>query len=53
MGLLQAGVISPRVLDRVSLKKVAKIQAVLDEKRIQGFIVCEPWIKSMSREDPI
>jgi hypothetical protein len=52
MTLLQAKKISPRVLDRVPLGKVAKIQGILDEKRIQGFIVCEPWIKSMRREGP-
>eukprot|EP00545_Synedropsis_sp_CCMP1620_P000191 CAMPEP_0119026600 /NCGR_PEP_ID=MMETSP1176-20130426/35742_1 /TAXON_ID=265551 /ORGANISM="Synedropsis recta cf, Strain CCMP1620" /LENGTH=1036 /DNA_ID=CAMNT_0006982347 /DNA_START=8 /DNA_END=3115 /DNA_ORIENTATION=+ len=46
--LLQKKDIAPKILDRVPLYKVAKAQQVLDQKRLQGFLVCEPWIKSMS-----
>jgi D-arabinose 1-dehydrogenase-like Zn-dependent alcohol dehydrogenase len=49
LGLLKKGTINPVVRDRLALGKVAKAQALLEDKRIQGYLVCEPWIKSKSR----
>ncbi len=47
--LLKMRHIRPRVLDCVPLYKIAQSQEILEEKRVQGFLICEPWIKSMSR----
>ena len=47
--LLEKKEIKPKVLDRMPLSKVARTQEVLEMKQIHGFIVCEPWIKSMQR----
>ena len=47
--LLEKGTIDPVVRDRLALGKVAKAQALLEAKRIQGYLVCEPWIKSKGR----
>jgi NADPH:quinone reductase-like Zn-dependent oxidoreductase len=47
--LLQKEMIDPVIRDILPLGKVAKAQAVLQERRIQGYLVCEPWIKSKSR----
>ena len=49
LGLLEKGTIDPVVRDRLALGKVAKAQALLEAKRIQGYLVCEPWIKSKGR----
>lgn len=49
ISLLEKGAIKPRVLDRVPLNKVARAHEILDSKRLQGHLVCEPWIKSMQR----
>jgi len=47
--LLSAGLLSPRILDRISLHKVKKAHEILEEKRLKGFLVCEPFMKSKSR----
>eukprot|EP00543_Licmophora_paradoxa_P019326 CAMPEP_0202464512 /NCGR_PEP_ID=MMETSP1360-20130828/62160_1 /ASSEMBLY_ACC=CAM_ASM_000848 /TAXON_ID=515479 /ORGANISM="Licmophora paradoxa, Strain CCMP2313" /LENGTH=118 /DNA_ID=CAMNT_0049087837 /DNA_START=6 /DNA_END=359 /DNA_ORIENTATION=+ len=41
--LLRRGVIRPRVLDRIPLDKVARAQEIVASKKLQGYLVCEPW----------
>ena len=43
--LLQEGKLSPKVLERIPLSKVAKAQSIIESKKVSGFIVCEPWIQ--------
>jgi len=47
--LLESKAIQPEVLDRIPLDKVAKAQELLEMKRLPGFLVCEPWLKSKKR----
>jgi NADPH:quinone reductase-like Zn-dependent oxidoreductase len=47
--LLQKRKITPCILDRIPLSKVAKAQEMMEAKRLPGFIVCEPWLVSKSR----
>jgi NADPH:quinone reductase-like Zn-dependent oxidoreductase len=47
--LLGKEIIAPNVLDRIPLSKVARAQDMIEAKRLSGFLVCEPWIKSKSR----
>lgn len=49
INLLQEGALSPVVLDRIPLSKVSKVHELLESKRLAGFLVCEPWLKSKSR----
>ncbi len=47
--LLQDETIKPEVLDRIPLNKIAKAHELLDTKRLPGFLVCEPWMRSKKR----
>mmetsp|Transcript_17803 Transcript_17803/g.50450 ORF Transcript_17803/g.50450 Transcript_17803/m.50450 type:complete len:959 (+) Transcript_17803:209-3085(+) len=47
--LLKTGVIKPNILDRIPLTKIGKAHEVLDSKRLAGFLICEPWLKSKTR----
>ena len=47
--LLERGVIKPNVLDRIPLSKVGKAHEMLESKRLSGFLVCEPWLKTKKR----
>jgi NADPH:quinone reductase-like Zn-dependent oxidoreductase len=47
--LLQERKISPYILDRIPLSKVARAHEMIELKRLPGFIVCEPWLVSKSR----
>lgn len=47
--LLESKSIKPEVLDRIPLNKVAKAHELLETKRLPGFLVCEPWIKTKKR----
>ena len=47
--LLEHELIKPIVRDVLPLAKVARAQELLETKRVDGFLVCEPWIKSKSR----
>jgi len=49
LNLLERGVVNPEVLDRLPLNKVAKAQDLLESKRLPGFLVCEPWMRSKKR----
>ena len=44
--LLEGNSIKPELLDRIPLSKVGKAHDLLETKRLPGFLVCEPWIKS-------
>jgi hypothetical protein len=41
--------IKPVVRDVLTLAKVARAQRLLESKRVDGYLVCEPWIKSKNR----
>ena len=47
--LLTKDILSPNVLDRIPLGKVAKAQEMIEAKRLSGFLVCEPWLIVKSR----
>lgn len=47
--LLEQGALTPYVLDRVPLGKVARAQELVQTKRHSGFVICEPWLLSKSR----
>lgn len=47
--LLERGILKPNVLDRLPLTKVGKAQELLESKRLSGFLVCEPWLKTKKR----
>lgn len=44
-----SGAIKPKVLDRLPLSKVGRAQELIETKRLAGFLVCEPWMKSKKR----
>ena len=47
--LLSQENISPHILDRIPLGKVARAQDMIQTKRLTGFLVCEPWLVSKTR----
>ena len=47
--LLEGRVIKPEVLDRLPLTKIGKAHDLLESKRLPGFLVCEPWMRSKKR----
>lgn len=49
MRLLEQELIKPVVRDVLPLSKVARAQTLLETRRVEGYLVCEPWIKSKSR----
>jgi NADPH:quinone reductase-like Zn-dependent oxidoreductase len=49
VNLLQRGVVKPTVLDRIPLNKVPRAHELLESKRLSGFLVCEPWMRSKKR----
>lgn len=49
LALLGNEELDPRLLDRVSLDKVENAHELLTCKRLNGFIVCEPWLVAKSR----
>ena len=48
--LLIDGSIQPRILESIGLNKVARAQDLLSEKSLNGFIICEPWMKGKKKE---
>ena len=48
--LLIDGSIRPRILESIALNKVARAQDLLSEKNLNGFIICEPWMKGKKKE---
>ena len=49
LNLLERGVVKPNVLDRIALGKVARAHELIEAKRLSGFLVCEPWLRSKKR----
>lgn len=47
--LLESEQILPNVLDRIPLTKVGKVQEFIANKRLSGFVVCEPWLVKKTR----
>ena len=47
--LLEKGAISPTIVDRIPLNRVPRAHELLESKRLQGFLVCEPWMKAKQR----
>lgn len=47
--LVQQGNVKPKILDRIPLSKVARAHELLESKRLSGFLICEPWMKSKKR----
>jgi hypothetical protein len=43
--LLAEGSIQPKILERIPLSRVSKAQDLMEDKKLSGFIICEPWIK--------
>jgi len=42
--LVEEGSIHPKILDSVSLGKVARAQEEIETKKVNGFVLCEPWV---------
>lgn len=49
IGLMQKGVLKPKILERIPLSKVAKAEEIAEARRLHGVIICEPWIKEKQR----
>lgn len=47
--LLADGLIRPKILERIPLNRVARAQDLIDGKKLNGFILCEPWIKGKKK----
>jgi len=47
--LLRKQIITPNVLDRLPLTKVAKAHQIVGSKRLSGYLVCEPWLVAKSK----
>jgi len=47
--LLEASWVTPHILDRIPLSKVARAHEIVEVKNVPGFIICEPWLISKSR----
>lgn len=45
IGLLQKGVLNPKILERISLNKVGKAEEIVEARRLHGVIMCEPWMQ--------
>ena len=49
LNLLENRSITPHILDRVPLSKVARAHEIVESKRLTGFLVCEPWLLCKAR----
>lgn len=49
IGLMNKGVLNPKILERISLSKVSKAEEIVEARRLHGVIVCEPWIQEKQR----
>ena len=43
---VKSGVIDPPIVERIPLSKVPEVHVMLEAKRIQGFYICEPWLRT-------
>lgn len=48
-GLLKKGLVEPPIADCLPLTKVPQAHKLFETKRIQGFFVCEPWLKKKQK----
>jgi hypothetical protein len=39
----------PVIVEKIPLNRVARAQDILETKKLNGFIVCEPWMASRQR----
>jgi len=51
MKLLADGLIRPKILERIPLNRVAKAQDLLEGKKMNGFVICEPWILGRKKNE--
>jgi NADPH:quinone reductase-like Zn-dependent oxidoreductase len=49
--LLSEGCIHPFILESITLNKVARAQDLIEGKKLNGFIICEPWIKGKKKQE--
>jgi NADPH:quinone reductase-like Zn-dependent oxidoreductase len=47
--LLRKGLVEPPIADCIPLSKVPQAQKIFESKRIQGYFVCEPWLKKKQK----
>jgi len=47
--LFKDGLLNPKITERIPLDKIAKAHDYLDEKQVNGFIICEPWISGRNK----
>lgn len=45
MKLLKEGLLMPKIAERIPLNKVPKAHEYFDDRQVNGFVICEPWIK--------
>jgi hypothetical protein len=51
--LLFEGMINPKILDTIPLSKIPRAQDSLEAKKVSGFILCNPWLKTTQREKSV
>jgi NADPH:quinone reductase-like Zn-dependent oxidoreductase len=51
--LLGDGSIQPNILESITLNKVARAQDLMEGKKVNGFLICEPWIKGKRKREVI
>jgi NADPH:quinone reductase-like Zn-dependent oxidoreductase len=42
----------PTIVEKIPLNRVARAQDILETKKLNGFIVCEPWMATKQRSSP-
>jgi NADPH:quinone reductase-like Zn-dependent oxidoreductase len=42
----------PTIVEKIPLNRVARAQDILETKKLNGFIVCEPWMAPKQRSSP-
>ena len=49
--LLRDGLIRPKILECIPLNRIAKAQDLLEGKKMNGFVLCEPWILGRKKNE--
>ena len=47
--LLSMGIIDPPIVDTFPLSKVSIAQKLCEARRVQGYLICEPWLKQKKK----
>jgi NADPH:quinone reductase-like Zn-dependent oxidoreductase len=47
--LVVSGSLQPKILERIPLSRVPKAHDLMEGKKLNGFIICEPWIKGRKK----